>query len=171
MADRAIEPELLKDFSANQLADVLYSYGTLGPKHEALLLRFADHATSKAVLNTFKACDVAQVVWTYATFAQEDHLLMSAMAERAMHPTVLEKFNIEDVSMVCWAYTTLGIRHTALFEALERVQSEARILGGFVSPDLHKLVTWGSALLMFLLAMNVVDNGANTHPSLSDRGE
>ena len=47
-----------------------------GPKHEALLLRFADHATSKAVLNTFKACDVAQVVWTYATFAQEDHLLM-----------------------------------------------------------------------------------------------
>jgi hypothetical protein len=114
---------------------------------------------------------VAQVVWTYATFAQEDHLLMSAMAERAMHPTVLEKFNIEDVSMVCWAYTTLGIRHTALFEALERVQSEARILGGFVSPDLHKLVTWGSALLMFLLAMNVVDNGANTHPSLSDRGE
>ena len=54
---------------------------------------------------------------------------------------------------------------------VSQVQSEARILGGFVSPDLHKLVTWGSALLMFLLAMNVVDNGANTHPSLSDRGE
>jgi len=105
-------------FNAQNVANTLWAYATMGRKPGAGLMRVLE-GRAEAVAGTFNAQNVTNTLWAYATMGREPGAgLMRVLEGRA--EAIAGSSDAQDVANTLWAYATMGRRPGAgLMRVLE----------------------------------------------------
>lgn len=101
----------IRQFSAQNLSNMLWSFVYLHYRDEKLLSAAAEQVRLKVAL--FKPQELANVVWAFASQDHYDEALMEAVAARAL--TMIDQFKEQELSNVLWAFGKLKHYDKVLF--------------------------------------------------------
>jgi hypothetical protein len=136
-------------FNAQDVANTLWAYATIGREPGAGLMMRALEGRAEALEGTFKAQDVAITLWACATTGREPgEGLMRALEGRA--EAVAGTFNAQEVAITLWVCAMMGREPGAgMMRALEG-RAEA-VAGTFNAQDVANTL-WAACVVSILRA-------------------
>jgi len=143
---RALEAQALVvrgDFNAQNIANTLWAFATLGFRpSKALLVGLTEQTV--AVQGDFKAQEISNTLWAFATLGlQPSEELMAGTMKQAV--AVQGDFNPQNIANTLWAFATLGLQPSE--ELMAGMMKQAVAVQGEFKPQNIANTLWAFATL------------------------
>ena len=115
----------LDQFKAQDLANMVWAFATVGQQEEQLFKSLAKMAEWR--LDQFKAQELANMAWAFARVGQQDQQLFHVVAKMAERR--VDQFNAQDLDNMAWALTDSAAKHA---RELVKRSSRGASWGGWV---------------------------------------
>eukprot|EP00668_Euglena_longa_P000821 GGOE01000990.1.p1 GENE.GGOE01000990.1~~GGOE01000990.1.p1 ORF type:complete len:776 (+),score=216.72 GGOE01000990.1:1569-3896(+) len=118
MANRALKPGFLRQFSPRELSNTLWALGFLNFRHPELLLEIARTILLNKVLDRFNSQSIANVLWALAKLRILHMPLILAIITRLVEPGQLQQFNAMELSSLAWSLAKLQLHIPVVLDSI-----------------------------------------------------